>query len=82
MVFLEIFIALGDNVDFFHSIKGIFRRIKRLSGGITMILSQGDVQYARDHGVVKLGEDVRNVFKANFKNSLIIHNLIDPSNGR
>ena len=36
-----------------------------------MILSQGDVQYARDHSVVKLGEDVRNVFKANLKNALI-----------
>ena len=37
-----------------------------------MILSQGDMQYARDHGVVKLGEDVRNVLKANLKNSSTI----------
>ena len=27
-----------------------------------MILSQGDVHYAKDHGVAKLGEDVRIIF--------------------
>lgn len=27
-----------------------------------MFLSQGDVQYAKDHGVAKLGEDVRSLY--------------------
>ena len=41
----------------FHSTQGI--NWEQFSDGITMILSQGDVQYAKDHGVAKLGEDVR-----------------------
>ena len=28
------------------------------SDGITMILFQGDVDYAKDHGVIKLGDKV------------------------
>ena len=31
---------------------------EKFSNGITVILSPGDVHYAKDHGVAKLGKDV------------------------
>ena len=31
---------------------------KQFSDGIAMLLFHGDVEYAKDHGVVKLGDEV------------------------
>lgn len=38
---------------------------KQYSDGITMILFQGDINYARGHGVVKLGDKVLELLRQN-----------------
>ena len=39
---------------------------KQYSDGITMLLFQGDLNYAMDHGVVKLGDKVLQLSRQNF----------------
>ena len=45
---------------------------EKFSNGITVILSPGDVNYAKDHGVAKLGKDVRvfSIINVNLKIAL------------
>ena len=55
-----------DEIELFFSPWTSGIEWEQFSDGITVFLSEEDVQYARDHGVARLGEDVSNILSINF----------------